>query len=288
MRYKILYFLVLTGLLFLNSCELLDTKEAIPSYISVDKVTVTTEPGEGTAAHNISDCWVSVNNELIGIFEVPFTIPVLHSGECQIVISPGIKQSGVDAKRVVYPMMTNFNIDTVLVKKEIVTINPKFRYRPNVVQILEDFEVGNIFEVSEASDTMIYKVSGEEAFEGHSMAFFLDDERFVFECRSNKTYNFPKTVPVYLEIHYKNTDPFVFGLFALESGSEGMIERRIPVFTFNPSPDKWRKTYIELNYHLISATMASEFRMFFTCIRPENAAGDLTKVYIDNIKILHN
>lgn len=269
------------------ACEVFDTEERIPSYISVEEVIMTTKASEGTDSHSLTDCWLYVDNDLIGVFEIPFTVPVLSSGDVNIKIGPGIKQNGVDAKRVEYNFINDYIIDTFLIKKEILKLTPEFTYRDHVVQFIENFEVGNVFEATEQSDTTIKFVSGDDAFEGQSMAFYLDDERSIFECKTNKLFELPKDRDVYLEIDYKNTDPFVFGFFAREMTSEGIIERRIPVFTFNPSPYKWRKTYILLNYHLIQAVRSTEFRLFFTCIRGESSYSDLTEVFIDNVKIVY-
>ncbi len=281
--------ILLIFLIIFYSCELFDRKEYIPSYINIENIIVKTNlQTEGTTSHSITDAWIYVDNELIGVFEIPFNVPVLKSGDKKIVIAPGIKNNSSDSHRVIYPVMNDYYIDTLLIEEEITTINPEFRYKTGAVRFFEDFDgVGNIFEISEISDTIIKYISGEEAFEGRSMAFYLDDNRKNFECRSTELYELPDDRPVYLEINHKSTDPFVFGIFAKEYSGSGIIEKRIPVFTFNPSPYEWKKTYIQLNYHLNASGPYSEYRLFFTCSRQENPYGQKTKVFIDNIKIVH-
>jgi hypothetical protein len=291
MKNKFLIFFMLFSILSVfTSCDLFDREEYIPAYINVESVSVSVGPEDGSAAHNISDAWVYVNTDLIGIFEIPFTIPVLESGEHTVTIYPGIKNNGVDAKRVVYHFLYDYSIDTVLVEEEMLRLNPVFAYKPDVVKLNEDFEgIGTIFETSDASDTIIMMVDGDKAFEGRSMAFYLDDERRNFECKSTDMYEIPRNSPVYLEIQHKNTDPFVFGLFIKEFSGVDFYEKRIPVFTFNPTPDgEFRKTHIELNYHLDQSVDFSDYRLFFTCIRTDNSEGSVTEVIIDNIKLLHH
>lgn len=287
MHKTLLTFLLIFSLV-IASCSLFERKEYIPAYLHVSEHHLTTEPTEGSNSHNICDAWVYVNNNHVGVFELPFTIPILESGLHTIRIEPGIKNNGVDAYRVIYPMLHDYTIDTVLTEMGILTLNPVFKYRPNVVKLNEDFDgIGSIFEASATSDTSLMIISGESAYEGRSMAVYLDDVRKNFECRSNELYELPKNTPVYLEINYRNTDAFVFGLFAREYSGFDMIEKRVPVYTFNPSPDEWKKVYIELNYHLNPSSQFNEFRLYFTCIRPDNPYSDKTEIYIDNIKILH-
>ncbi len=280
---------ILSLVILLTACELFDKTEYIPSYVNVESVSISVGPDDGTAAHDLSDAWLYVNKELIGVFEIPFTVPVLETGEHTITVYPGIKNSGVDAQRVIYHFLYDYSIDTFLVETEVLTINPVYRYKPNVVKLNEDFEgVGIIFETTPESDTSIMIVDGDKAFEGRSMAFYLDDERRHFECRSTDMYDIPKDAPAYLELHHKNSDPFVFGIFIKVFSGVGFYEKRVPVFTFNPTPEgEFRKTYIELNYHLHQAIHSSEYRLFFTCIRPEMPSGSVTEVVIDNIKLLY-
>lgn len=290
-RQKRIVLAILLSVLIINvSCELFDREEYIPSYIQIEEFQLITDPlTEGSNSHSITDAWIYVDNQEVGVFEIPFTIPVLKDGLQSIRIEPGIKNNGVDAQRVIYPMMYDYYIDTILTKEEILTLTPVFRYRPNVVKINEDFEkLGNIFEVSPGSDTTFKIIDDDRAFEGRSMAIFLDDERRNFECRSAELYEFPRNYQVYLEIDYMNTDPFIFGFFSKEYSGSEIIERRVPIFTFNPTPEgEFRKTYIELTYHINNSPSYAEFRLFFLCSRPENAENQKTEIVIDNIKILH-
>lgn len=190
---KTLLFFIIFLILF-YSCEIINPSEQIPSYVAVDSVAVSiTNPSQGSASHNISDCWLYVNNKLIGVFEIPFTIPVLEAGLQDIQIEPGIKNSGGNAAREIYPMMNGYYLDTVLEEKGILKLNPVFEYRPVNFALVEDFEdIGFEFQVSEQSDTVISLVSGANAFEGKSMHFSVDAERPKFECRSSQLFEIEK------------------------------------------------------------------------------------------------
>ena len=97
------------------SCKENDPNEGVPAFICVDDAVIDiVDPSQGSALHNISDCWLSAGStkvSTIGVFEIPFEVPVLASGKVRIEIEPGIKASGLDAQRNVYPMLTNYSIE---------------------------------------------------------------------------------------------------------------------------------------------------------------------------------
>lgn len=284
---KFILFFSFISLFFVISCDVINPPETIPSYISVDSVMLmTNSPEEGTSIHSISDCWLYVDNKLIGVFEVPFKVPVLASGIQSIQIEPGIKNSGGDANRDIYPMMYGYYINAELKPGEVLELKPEFSYRPVVFDLIEDFEdIGIEFEVSAESDTNIVLVGGSEAEQGKSMYIALDDSRPNFECRSTKLYEIEKKGSVYLEISFKCTDPFNFGLFSFEYNGTSASEVRKNIYYFKPS-DTWKRVYIDLNYFVIN-TSGTQFRLFFTAIRPDEAASDKTEIYIDNIKLIY-
>jgi hypothetical protein len=284
-RYLLL--LISVTLIFFTSCEIINPPEQIPSYVAVDTIAVSiSDSHEGSASHNISDCKLFVNNKLIGIFEAPFSVPVLESGVQSIQMEPVIKNSGVDADRVVYPMMYGYYIDTLLEEGEVLTIQPEFKYRPATFDLVEDFENPGIeFELSDQSDTLIYSVSGENAFEGKSMYFSIDEERPNFECRSSQLFEIEKNGAAYLEINFKSNDYFNFGIFSKEYNGTTVSEVRKYVYAFNPS-DEWKKVYIDLNYHVINVT-GTEFRLFFTGVFDSASGLEKSEIYIDNVKLLY-
>jgi hypothetical protein len=270
-----------------SSCEVINPPETVPSYIAVDTVKVKiTDSNQGTSIHAITDCWLYVNDKLIGVFEVPFKVPILESGIQSIQIEPGIKNSGSDTNRDIYPLMHGWYLTDTLEPGEVTTLTPEFFYRPASFDLVEDFEdIGIEFDVSSESDTNIVLISGANAQEGKSMYFALDDERPNFECRSSKLYEITKTGNAFLEISFKSTDVFSFGLFSLEYTGSSLSEIRKSVYVFRPSED-WKTVYIDLNYHVINAA-GTNFRLYFTCVRPDEAENEKTEVFIDNVKLVY-
>jgi hypothetical protein len=139
---KYLFFLFLGTLLFIsNSCT---KNNPDPSWLEVTKWTLNANPNltglEGSLTQNISEAWVYVDDEIIGVFEVPFKIPILKEGSVNIKIYPAIKNNGISATKKVYPFLEPYVVTANLVKNQTLTINPITQYYNAVQFWIEDFE----------------------------------------------------------------------------------------------------------------------------------------------------
>ena len=94
MKTKLL-FLSLLVLSILGSCNIYNPAEPVPAYIHVDNIKVkgadTTATGQGTNSSKISDAWIYIDDQLIGCFEMPCTVPVISEGNHALRIRTGIK-----------------------------------------------------------------------------------------------------------------------------------------------------------------------------------------------------
>ena len=54
---------------------------------------------EGELTESITNAKVYVNDDLLGIFEVPFRIPVLKSGSCNVKVYPVVVNNGISATK---------------------------------------------------------------------------------------------------------------------------------------------------------------------------------------------
>lgn len=283
-----LIFVSLFSLSLLLACDIINPEEEIPAYIASDSaVLITNYDIQGSNAHNITDAWIYVNGKLVGVFEMPFSIPVLAAGMQSVVIQAGIKNNGIAASRVVYPFYAKYSFDTLFTAAQVMHITPRFEYRDVTFAMKEDFEdLGIAFAVSAQSDTSISLVSGAQAFEGNSMHFALDSIRNIFECRSTDLYNLPYGKKVYLEMTFKNNDYFTFGLFARKYNGGADIEIRVPIITLNPT-DTYKTIYISLADAITSNSTAYDFRLYYTCSHSEGSLNDTTHVFIDNVKLIY-
>ena len=127
---KHIYILSLFGLAaFLSGCNIINPAEPVPSYIHIEKITLSTDPSvEGTSSSKITDAWVYVDGNLLGCFELPVTFPVIGEGVHTITVKGGIKVNGIAATRAPYPFFTNFVQQVTLTQKQVTAISPVVHY----------------------------------------------------------------------------------------------------------------------------------------------------------------
>jgi hypothetical protein len=285
------YTLLIVGFIistfFFYSCEKYQAE--IPSYIHIDNISVTTNGStQGSSSANITDAWVYLNGELLGVYELPATFPVIASGENTISIRAGIKVSGISANRAYYPFYTDYETNVYLLADSVVTISPQVTYQSWVeFPLIEEFNYSTsiaTFELTSYSDTSFQTTTNSsEIFEGDGSAvIYLDEDHAFFECYTVDTYDLPQGGnPVYVEMNYKSEAEIYVGVV----GIEGSIFVQVyPSIILNPSED-WNKIYINLTNEVSAEIFADEFKIYIAAKNIEPVAN--AKVYIDNFKIVH-
>ena len=167
--------------------------------------------GNESYSHKIVDAWLVVDNEIIGTFELPATIPVLKHGTKKVKIYAGIYRDGIKGLRMIYPFYTNYDSMRTLVAGTIDTIAPVITYDSSVIFTFnpeEDFEKGTIF-IKTSDGKAMDRVSNADSL------FFNEGGNYIglinapigstlnLEVRtSGNVFTLPKKI-VYLEIHFK-------------------------------------------------------------------------------------
>jgi hypothetical protein len=267
-----------------NSCK---KNDLIPSYIHIDHITLSSVyQNDGSNSNKITDAWVYVDDDLIGIYELPATFPVLASGSHKISVKAGIKINGIAKSRGYYPFYQTYNTTINLKQEEIDTIQPVVSYVPGKIQWKEDFEDAGISIVKYGeSDTTIVKTSiPNEVFEGsYSGVANLDASKPYVLCVSDSSLEIPQNQsPVFLEMNYKTNVLVTVGFYGtLTSGS---VER-IPTLVLNPT-DEWKKIYINLTLSANYTVNTEGFKVFFEANKPDSLTYG--KLLIDNVKLLYS
>jgi hypothetical protein len=113
MAYRYLLFL---GLI-LSACV---KNNPDPAWLEVTEWTLEANPSlsgeDGQLTHNITDAWVYVDEQLIGVFEVPFKIPILKEGSASIRLYPTIRVNGIAATKMRNEHMVPFEVTGVFAK----------------------------------------------------------------------------------------------------------------------------------------------------------------------------
>ena len=272
--------------LLLCSCEFINPDEEIPSYIHINSIPLTTQPTEGVNTDNISDAWIYVDDQTIGCFELPATVPILGNGEHKIDIRPGIKINGISATRALYPYYKPYISTVNLTQDAITTVNPVTSYYDNVnFLFIEPFSPSGIyFEKTTNSDTNIMITPSTNAInQGYYAYAVVNNDKKILECKTSLDYQLLKQgETAFLEIDCKSNIPFTLGVF-INNASQTVQH---PLIVITPSSE-WKKVYINLTEIAQRERTAESFKIFFGTIWEEKYGIENGEISIDNIKLIN-
>lgn len=284
---------ILSTLLALNlaSCHKFEGDQTIPAYVRIDTVLFTADyVTQGSSTHKITDAWVYVDDQLIGVYELPSTFPVLASGKHKLEIRAGIKLNGIGATRAPYPFYLPYTLsDFNFVPDSIQLVKPFTTYYDNLTFAwMEDFEGSGLsLESTSQGDTAIFKTNPANhpdawlsPYSSYSGIVHLDQAHNTFQSASFLEYELPKLgKSVLLELDYKCEREFVVGLIAKLPANYVYL----PLIVVNKS-EKWNKIYINLGPNVSEYTTAQSFKVYFEAGLGE---GDNAKIFFDNIKLIY-
>ena len=269
-----------------------------PVWIEINEWQLQANPNAvvpaGELTESFTDAWVYINNEFVGIFELPCKIPVIYSGSNTIRVYPTILNNGISATKKIYPFVDYFEVTTELVANETVTINPITKYKSNTQFWIEDFEgAGNKIENDDPASLPILETTTDPqvlnpAINGNAFGRLslttANDSWVGFSKADGDELYLPKGQEVYLEIDYHNTNRITTGLLAVSSS--GVLDN--PNIQMNPQEDatvEWKKIYIDLREIISSSAAGAYFQLSFqTLLDDDETQGEIN---IDNIKVVY-
>lgn len=269
-----------------TACDIINPDEEIPAYIHVDSLEVVTDYAiEGSASHKLSDVWISVDNKVIGGFELPATVPVLASGNSPVLLSAGVRENGINTTRVIYKFYSTFSEMVELKPGEITTINPTIGYFSSTIfSFLEDFEsAGNDFTETPLSTAELTFVNDPAlVFEGSKSGLIEinDTEKFIEMRSTSFVIDIGKT-DVFVEMNYRCNQ--IFQVMLLSNNVVGGQATLDPIITLLPK-ENWNKIYIDLTEPI--GLLGGDF--FNLTIQAEKQdTVPMGKIYLDNFKVVH-
>ena len=288
-------FLFFSSIFLLTACEVINPEEDIPSYLNIAEidVNVSNPTTYGGDSHNITDAWVFIDDDLIGAFELPATIPILEKGKHNLKVKAGIKNNGEILNRIVYPFYTTYEIASSfdLHQDSIVKINPIVDYEKVNVVWLEDFETPgvSIDTTSNSESTIIRTTDSKEVKVGKGSGIInLSSSNKSFVGVTSDLFILPKEgTPVYLEMDYK-TDVFLSVYLSTIFNSTESTSPLVVILKPKKENGKlvWNKIYLELTELVSSQVEAIAFQLVFTA-SIDNSDND-AQILLDNIKLIHS
>lgn len=301
-RHYTLLSLLFILFLALPSCNNFEGPQTVPAYIRIDTMMVNCDYYTyGANTHNFTDAWVYIDDDIIGIYELPAMIPVLAQGKHEVEIRPGIKVNGIAQTRADYPFMAPVEYkDVELVPDSVITFRPVFNYLPDGdnfhVRWIEDFDGGFVsLEATTSSDVACHRVNGPQAwhdaggiYSSYSGQFVLTSDTLRFQVATSEQFeDLPTTgAACMLEMDYKCSDTCLIGLYY----KDGSIYD-YPIYRVNPTsesgvdPDRWKKVYINIGPYLVENESADYFKLYISSWNPRN--DGMQYFYFDNLKLIY-
>jgi hypothetical protein len=285
--------LLFTSLLVISACV---QNNPDPSWLEVTEWTLESNAinvdNEGELTHNFTDAWVFIDNKFIGVFEVPFKVPVLVSGNSQITLYPTIRNNGISATKKIYPFAEPFIIQGDLVQNETLTINPVTRYKDNTTITLWDFEDpanDGIDETPESNATLFVStdpmILGPNNGNGVGQVNFDATNNRWQATNSQDLIGIPQqSAEVYLEVEYYNTLQIITGVLAIEPGTV-TNNVNVQINAQDANDIEWKKIYLDLKTIVSGSVNAQAFRMTYDALLPDSLAS--AQINLDNIKLVY-
>jgi hypothetical protein len=276
----------LWSLILFCSCN---KKEPVPAYIHIDKIALTTlYPSEGSSSNKITDAWIYIDDQLVGAYEMPCTIPVLYSGTHVVKVLPGIKENGISDSRIPYPFYNRFEQVVSLTSGDITTLSPATTYSPGTkFSWIEDFEgvAMGICGSNGVHDSIIrITKTPTEVFElSGSGRVMLNGTQMLYLSMSCNKFALPQAgTPVFLELNYNCNTIFNIGVMGY-SGTNSIDYQGISL-SLLPT-NGWNKVYVNLTTQLANTATSAKFSVFFSMVRNQDIPASF--FYIDNVKLLN-
>lgn len=295
MKYYILP--VLAALLLLPmACQPDDFTE--PSFLHVDAINlvppsqnaITLEPGFYTsdivAAYAVAHYPGEQTLDTLGLFMLPFTIPVLHNGPVDYIeIFPAVPQSGQAYMLPFYTFYKKISIrDTVLHSGDTLnlgTLTTTYNLTMSDVLMYEMFEPT---EMSLLFDSVMQwrPMAPDEACSGWGYGYVpVADSLYTVDFSIDR--QFLVTDPgklVYLELDSRcDMELAVFMESAIVAGGN---TTRAEVMRIRPS-DEWKHLYINMGRTWSYFNHNPQFRISFTAINDNQESGEIR---LDNVRLL--
>jgi hypothetical protein len=285
------YRYLLPLLLLLSACV---KNNPDPSWLEVNAWTLeansTLNGEEGELTHNITDAWVYIDDKLIGVFEVPFKIPVLKDGLCNIRIYPTIKINGVGSTKMKNEHMVPFEVNATLTKNQTLTLNPVTHYKDGLSFWIEDFEDINIKLTDDPNTSSANLNLANDSLKWFNGNYYgqvnltAQDSMWIAYTNQDQQLTIPKGKQAVLEIDYCNSVDFThYLLFVNSNGTNENIMRTMRQSPLNSL--RWKKIYILLSevigYGPNNTNYVQAFKAFYDSTLSNNV------ILIDNLKVVY-
>lgn len=268
-------------------CVGCETTDLSPAFVYIPDISVQVGDGQGSGNDNISYAFIYLNDQDLGAFPLPASIPILEEGSANLKVFAGVAQNGLNDIQKIYPFFSYYNQTVALSPLDTLPIAPILVYNNVIFALINDFENSNNFETTSGSAPMNITENPAEVFEGNRVGkAHLNTTNDSLFIRNISLFSLPASPKeTWVEMDYKFDVPvevWLEGTNALGGTTQTKIVTLLP-------KTNWRKTYVSLTEKLSVMKTLDNYHNF-KLVYIATLGTELTEAfcYFDNIKILHN
>ncbi len=271
----------------ISACSLFDSESFEPAFLILENPKLSTKSSEGDPVQNITDAWVFLDGQLLGVFPLPAKVPIIPTGQKILIqVSAGIKFDGVENSSGEYPFFVPIITELDIESGKNYTIPLNFTYRPDAIfDLIEGFENDNhIFEYDiDGNANSRINFSNQEKVSGAKSGIMTltneaQDGEFAsipfFDNNKNKKGN------VYLEFDYKSPEIIYVGAEQVYASSS----KQIYVAYLQPTTS-WKRVYINLTKEISQIAITNYRPIVGASIKQSGRQN--SEIYFDNFKLVH-
>jgi hypothetical protein len=271
------------------SCSIFDSEDNPVAFVKVALPTLEVNSAkEGAATHNIKHAWATIDNQLLGVFPLPASIPTLiKNTNSRLQINWGVNDGGDNDSSQEYPFFNSEIIETTFQPLQQFDFPAKASYVKNAVfDVTEGFEQTNhvfIKDLDGNSNTRINLTNKDKASGEKSALLSMTIDNKIIEVTTGNYFNSAnnKKGAVWLEFDYKSEEDLFIGYDIVTNSAE------ITEYKVGLKPTKsWKRAYVNFTKEL-SDTKVKEYRVAFKSIFTGKNGANVSEIYLDNIKLIH-
>lgn len=276
--------------LVLSGCD--TTEQRVPSYVYIPAITVqpTNNALHGATTSKIIDAWVYVDDNLIGGFRLPTTVPIISDGKARVSVLAGIAENGTVSTPSVYPFYERYDTSFNFIPGHLDTLKPIVKYYTAQTDLnkflIADFEQVNKFSaypdpaVADAAMT-IGGIAGNQYGK-----IILTDSLDKTLCGMTERVIPDLSRPTWLEMDYRANNRIIVGIIGYKGASKFI--KYVNKVIFLPKSN-WTKVYVALSVEMTALKEeygATEFQVVLYAAK-DPSTGASTEINVDNIKVLY-
>lgn len=281
-------------MVFMAGCD--RETEPIPAYIRIDSVSVFTTSQQGNNIHEISAVNVYLDEQFIGLFEIPSTIPVLFTGKHKLSVIPAVRLNGAANQHVTHRLFQRTDTTIDLIEGKVTQAgNLVLKYKNNIkFAWFEDFEDDNSDLVrlfSSKGDTSYitttpFSLNGRYSGNTKCLKVLISAADTV-KTMDMASFKFFSNLPfmgtdIMFEFDIKTPVPVQMAM--LRKNSSGQVY--LPYVYIFETGENWKRFYINLIYELYNQPADTEIKLLLSPIKTEEIKTE-QEIYIDNIRFYY-